>query len=52
VRGQAASGELAPILIAVTVATVLAIRGATMLNVVFVGGLVYVAVLLTASATG
>ena len=52
VSGQAATGELGPTLIAVTVATALAIRGATMLNVVLVGGLVYVAVLVAASATG
>jgi branched-subunit amino acid transport protein len=52
VTGQAATGELLPTLVAVTVAIVLAIRGATMLNVVFVGGLVYVAVLLASSAAG
>jgi branched-subunit amino acid transport protein len=52
VRGQAASGELAPTLLAVAIATVLAIRGATMLNVVVSGGVVYLAVLLAASATG
>lgn len=46
------SGELGPTVIAVVIASVLAIRGVSMVIVVSVGGLVYAAVLLAASAAG
>ena len=45
-----ASGELAPTVIAVVVASVLAIRRVSMVIVVSVGGLVYAASLLATSA--
>jgi branched-subunit amino acid transport protein len=52
VRGEAGTGGRGPTLIAVTVAAALAIRGATMLHVVLVGGVVYVIMLVAASAIG
>ena len=51
ISGQA-GGDLRPTLVAVLVASALAIRGASMLYVVLVGGLVYVAVQLASSAVG
>jgi branched-subunit amino acid transport protein len=51
ISGQA-SGDVRPTLVAVLVASVLAIRGVSMLYVVSVGGLVYVAVMLASSAVG
>ena len=47
-----ANGDLRPTLIAAVIASTLAIRGVSMLYVVLVGGLVYVAVLLASSAVG
>jgi branched-subunit amino acid transport protein len=52
ISAQAGSGEVSPLLTSVAMASVLAMRGVTMLHVVLVGGLVYVAVLLASSAVG